>query len=297
MARASGTPKVVGERADPTSRLTADQVTGCRGFREREEASLLPHRTEKRSTRRLRHWTAVLVCGGKRSFPRTSGWISNFGPQALQVGFSCSWTMPSCDRTSARERCRIPFPVVPPQPVLIIVGPPGAGKSTVARIVAKQLGDRTALVEADWFWTTIVNGFVLPWKTEADDQNRVVLQACASCAVSLAAGGYAIVLEGVFGPWFLPVFGSVITGAGLECSYAVLRPSLDVALVRATSRQGDERVAGHPAPTDPEPIRHMWNQFADLGDYERHAIDSTALTSEATANLVVERLRDGSLRL
>jgi hypothetical protein len=195
------------------------------------------------------------------------------------------------------SRPPIPFAPVSAKPVLIVAGPPGAGKSTVARIVARDLGDLTALVEADWFWTTIANGFVAPWTEEADHQNRVVLGACASCAVSLATGGYTVVLEGIFGPWFLPVFGTAITGAGIDCHYAVLRPSLEVALDRATSRAGEERIKGHPALTDPEPVRHMWNQFEDLGEYERHVIDSSPLSPDTTSATVLEKMSNGTLRL
>ena len=183
------------------------------------------------------------------------------------------------------------------EPVLIVAGPPGAGKSTVARLVAQHVGMPAALIESDWFWTTIVKGLVPPWKPEADDQNRVVLRTCARSAASLAASGYSVVVEGVFGPWSVPVFAPEIQGTGIECNYVVLRPSLDTALERATSRVGEERVPGHPALTDPEPVRHMWNQFSDLGAYEGHAIDSTSLSAQATADLVLERLRRGSLRL
>ena len=61
--------------------------------------------------------------------------------------------------------------VVPPASVLLITGPPGAGKSTVSGLVADR-GEMSARLECDWFWTTIVRGHIAPWLPEADAQNR-----------------------------------------------------------------------------------------------------------------------------
>ena len=80
-------------------------------------------------------------------------------------------------------------------PVLILTGPPGAGKSTVAGLVAERFSEAVHL-ESDWFWTTIVSGHVAPWLAEADAQNRAVLRATAA-AGRLAAGGYTVVMEGL----------------------------------------------------------------------------------------------------
>ncbi|MGH3576993.1 MAG: AAA family ATPase, partial [Mycobacterium sp.] len=78
---------------------------------------------------------------------------------------------------------------MPRQPILIITGPPGAGKTTVARLVAEYF-DRAACLETDWFWTIIVKGLIPPWEVEADSQNRTVLRSFAAAAASLAEGGY-----------------------------------------------------------------------------------------------------------
>ena len=79
-------------------------------------------------------------------------------------------------------------------PVLLLTGPPGSGKSTVARLVAERF-DPAACVESYWFWTTIVRGLVLPWLPEADAQNGTVLRACAAVAAELSGGGYTVVVD------------------------------------------------------------------------------------------------------
>jgi len=157
-------------------------------------------------------------------------------------------------------------------------------------------------MESDWFWTTIVKGYIAPWKSGSDDQNRTVLRAYASSAAVLASGGYGLVLEGIIGPWFLPDVLGEIRARGVDAHYAVLRPSLEVALDRASARANDDRVFGnrHLADrhlTDPEPVRFMWERFSDLGEYERFVIDNTHLTVEETVQIVLERLHSGALRL
>lgn len=74
------------------------------------------------------------------------------------------------------------------------------------------------------------------------------------------------------------------------CTYAVLRPSLDVALARARSREGAERI-------ETAAVAGLHEEFADLGAYERHSIDSSQQTTEATSELMRRLLDEGALRL
>lgn len=179
--------------------------------------------------------------------------------------------------------------------MLIVTGPPGAGKSTIAPSVAQQSA-KAACVEADWFWTTIVGGFVRPWLPEADLQNRTVLRSALIAAHALERGGYDTVVDGIVGPWML----DVVTDALQECQYidyVVLRPSLASCLGRAGQRPAVERVPGHPPLNDSGPIRHMWRQFADVGELEHHVIDTSRLSEKETVHVVHEMRSSGHLRL
>jgi predicted kinase len=180
--------------------------------------------------------------------------------------------------------------------VLIITGPPGSGKSTTARLVAERFG-RAVCLESDWFWTTIVTGHIAPWRPEADAQNRAVLRALGEAAAVMAGAGYAVVLEGIVGPWYLELVAEPLARHGVETHYTVLRPDQAVTLARARSRVGEESVPGHPALTDTEPVTHMWEQFSDLGALEPHVFDNGALDPEQTAALVWSRYSSGTDRL
>jgi hypothetical protein len=173
--------------------------------------------------------------------------------------------------------------------LLILAGPPGAGKTTVGRSIADRSA-RSACIESDWFWSTIVHGFVLQWKPEADAQNRAVIGAFVAAAARLVTGGYATVVEGVVGPWHLDVVRDELGRMGIPAHYIVLRPDLTTCLSRAVGRDRVERVPGHPPLIEEEPIRQLWDQFNDLGRFEAHVVDSTHLSVGETTDSIVERL-------
>ncbi len=157
----------------------------------------------------------------------------------------------------------------------------------MSRLVADRLQAPACVIESDWWWTTIVSGRIPPWLAEAHAQNRAVVQSFAAAASVMASRGFATVLDGIIGPWMLDLVLAEADAASLEVHYVVLRPTLEVALNRALERAGEERVAGHPALSDPEPIRQLWHQFSELGALEKHVLDNTALDPEKTAAQVV----------
>ena len=59
--------------------------------------------------------------------------------------------------------------------LLIITGPPGAGKSTVAQIVAGRF-EPSALVQGDTFFGFVARGYIDPWLPESHEQNTVVTE-------------------------------------------------------------------------------------------------------------------------
>jgi hypothetical protein len=101
-------------------------------------------------------------------------------------------------------------------------------------------------------------------------------------------------LEGIIGPWHLDIALDELRAADAPINYVVLRPELETCLSRAKDREGDERVSGHPALTEEQPIRQMWRAFADLGDYEHHAIDTTLDSAGDAARKVADLLSTGT---
>lgn len=178
--------------------------------------------------------------------------------------------------------------------LLLLTGPPGAGKTTVGSIIASE-SPLSSCIHSDWFWTTIVNGHIPPWERAADAQNRAVIRAATAAGVRMANAGFTVVLDGILGPWHFEPIVEELTECMVSVNYAVLRPDADTCLVRARGR-----VLKSPqhrdALTDEGPIRHMWDQFSDVGPIEQFVIDSSAINPRATAKVLRDRMASGDLR-
>jgi predicted kinase len=178
--------------------------------------------------------------------------------------------------------------MAPELPVLILTGPPGVGKTSAARILSRRFGAGVHL-ESDVFFRFITAEYVEPWLPESHEQNSLVMRIVGEAAAAYAGGGYFTVIDGIVIPrWFLGTLREVLTESGHEVAYAVLRAPFELCLERLSAREGAEL----PAPAAMEGI---WSQFADLGEYEPHAIAAEGMHPEEVADTVARRLIDGEL--
>lgn len=90
--------------------------------------------------------------------------------------------------------------------VIVVTGPPGAGKSTVAPALAGGF-PRAVHLHADDFWRAIVAGAIPPHLPESDAQNHAVLDVVAGAAYGYAAAASS--------PWST---GSSARGCSTTCA-------------------------------------------------------------------------------
>jgi predicted kinase len=167
--------------------------------------------------------------------------------------------------------------------VLLLTGPPGAGKSTVAEIVAERF-ERSVHVEADRFYGFVVGGYVDPWERGAHDQNVIAVEIACDTAARYAEAGYVTILDGIFIPgWFFEPAIDRLHDRSLDVAAAILRPSVAITIARARPRVPPKRLPD-------EVLERLWQGFDDLGPLERHVIDNGEETAERTADRVVAAL-------
>jgi hypothetical protein len=183
---------------------------------------------------------------------------------------------------------------MPPGQLLLLTGSPGCGKTTVAPLVADQAA-LSACLDLDWFFAKLRSGSREPWRTEAHEQNRVVLAAAAAAVATFTAGGYFTVADGILFPFMLDLFVAACRPLGVELNYAVLRAPLPVVLSRVQSRTGEPPHRG--ALADASVVESLWHTFEENILDDRHSIDAGGRSPETIALEVYRRCRHGDLRL
>lgn len=175
-------------------------------------------------------------------------------------------------------------------PVLILTGPPGAGKTSVARALANTY-QRAVHLESDQFFHFIRSGHIPAWKAESHEQNTMVMRLVADTAAGYARHGYLTVIDGIVSPrWFLKPMRTWLAAAGHSVAYAVLRAPLATCIARASGRSLRELA-------DPAVVEQLWREFANLGSLERHAIEADGRGIEEVTHVLRDRLGSGLLTL
>jgi len=168
--------------------------------------------------------------------------------------------------------------------VVIVSGPPGSGKSTIAAALAES-SELGVHLESDWFYRWIRSGFVPPHLPAAHTQNTVVMDIVTDTAASYAKAGYTVFWDGIVGPWFLDRVIGRLAARGVRVHYLVVRAARETSLARVRARDDTLETSG---------AETMWDQFAELGEFESHVVSGDGSVAEVLARSQAA-LADGGL--
>lgn len=169
--------------------------------------------------------------------------------------------------------------------LLVVSGPPGAGKSTVAALLAARF-DRSVLVEGDAFFGFLARGAIEPWLPESHAQNDVVVHAAAAAAGAYVRGGYTTVYDGMIGPWFLASFVEATGLLGVD--YVMLMPTVEECWRRVDTR------ARHGF-RDEAATRKMHAEFSAATVESRHVVVEPPDEPTSVVDEILQRLDQGVL--
>jgi len=153
--------------------------------------------------------------------------------------------------------------------ILILTGPPAAGKTTIGPLLAKQL-ERCAVIDVDQVRAMVVQPHIAPWRGAAGmDQLRFGAHNACTLAQNFVAAGYAVVILDVLTDETAQLYRTAL--AAHQPTIVLLLPSLAEVLHR-------NQIRGQWLTDDEVELLYNWQENLHL--YDRK-IDNTHIPVDA----------------
>ena len=157
--------------------------------------------------------------------------------------------------------------------LIVLRGPSGAGKSTVASLLHKQVANKTAIIDQDYYRHTMFNN--LHSDLEAP---RYVMFAGVQAALD---HGYDVIVEGFLGMGkYRPYFDKLLAKHPLENYFFYLDVSFDETLRRHSARDKSQQFGE-------AKMRELYTRTGPSG-YPNEQIIPEATTAAAACRLIID---------
>jgi gluconate kinase len=168
--------------------------------------------------------------------------------------------------------------------IILLSGPVGAGKTTVARELVASSPSPLAYIEGDTFWSYIAKSGT----GQSRNKNfRMIMTAMTAAALPYALFGYEVIVDFSIPPWFLDTARKVVKSREVPLDYVVLRPSEAVCARRAATRLEGTI-------PDYAPYRDLYSVFDEA---ERYTIKDDVSDAAVVAARIREGLNVGRFRI
>jgi ADP-ribose pyrophosphatase YjhB (NUDIX family)/chloramphenicol 3-O-phosphotransferase len=186
----------------------------------------------------------------------------------------------------------VPFAVVPPvepgvEPgtVMIVTGPAGAGKTTVARELCRRF-ERAAHIAVDKLRHMVVSGYASPLPGQADAeearrQGQLARRNAAALARNFAGAGFHAVIDDVLERREeLDEYLAALAGCTVAC--VTLLPTVEALHARDAGRPPEQRMGDR--------ALALHRTIAANGETRGLRLDTSGWTPEQTVDVILERL-------
>ncbi|MFJ9076940.1 AAA family ATPase [Streptomyces sp. NPDC102278] len=170
---------------------------------------------------------------------------------------------------------------------VLLIGPAGAGKTTVARHWAATRPVPTAHISLDDVREWVCSGFADPqagWNEHSEAQYRLARRTCGFAARNFLANGISCILDdAVFPDRPVVGLGGWKRHVGPALLSVVLLPGLEIVLERNAARSGNRRLSD-------EEVARIHGRMAGWYGSGLSIIDNSHLDVEGTARALDETL-------
>lgn len=165
--------------------------------------------------------------------------------------------------------------------VLLVNGPPGAGKTSLTLAVAERY-DRMLRIEVDTLRQWVCAGYRHPWAGDAqwDEQRLLATRNAAAVTRETIATRYAVVIDDVAFADDLAAYRDALEGIDALVQVVTLLPDVETTLARDAGRN------------EPDRVREVHARFAE--EAQAGALPGAVLdtSGDASAYETAERLMD-----